>query len=184
MSVDEFEEDSHELVNEDGVKSLSAMANAQIRLESEIGFLEQQLAELKERYNRLSSVDIPAKFAELGVEALTLETGEKVTVKHGISASIPKQRLDEAIAWLRANGGASIVKNKITTAFGRGSDEAAKQLCQELNDRGFDVEQSLSVHPQTLSAFVRELMENGEDVPLDLLGAYEYAVTKIAKVSK
>jgi uncharacterized protein (DUF362 family) len=41
-----------------------------------------------------------------------------------------------------------------------------------LVNTGYEPNQKTVVHPQTLKAFVKEQLESGKELPLDLLGAY------------
>lgn len=162
-----------------GKAALAVLAREQAQVEDEIRELETRLADAQRRLKAVSEVAIPALMDELGIESITLVSGERVSVKRDVSASIPKARLDEALAWLRSNGAASLIKNKIVVTFGRGEDEDASSLLVDLQTTGRDVEQSTSVHPQTLGAYVRERIADGLVVPMDLLGVYEYARSKI-----
>ena len=43
------------------------------------------------------------------------------------------------------------------------------------------VEHKESVHAGTLTAFVKEQMGEGNNIPMDLLGVFEYSKTKITR---
>ena len=57
-------------------------------------------------------------------------------------------------------------------SFGREEDEIADKVVRDLIDEGFDPSQSKSVHAGTLSAFVKEQLAEGVELPEDLLGVY------------
>jgi hypothetical protein len=46
------------------------------------------------------------------------------------------------------------------------------------------VEESEGIHAQTLLAFVREKLRNGEEVPIDTLGLYAGRVAKVKAAGK
>ena len=170
--------------SEESLRSLAELARTQLDLEERIKEAEDVLKGLQDRLFRVSGVDIPTKMDEIGVSDFLLKSGERVKVVRGAKASIPKARLAEAIKWLTDNGAGSLVKTKLQVDFGREEMEEAQKLCAELNDRGLDASSTMGVHPMTLSAYVREQMEQGVNLPADVLGIIEYATTKITAPKK
>ena len=65
-----------------------------------------------------------------------------------------------------------IIKNTVSLPFGRGEDEKAGTFIKLAQSEGFDVDQKAEVHPSTLKAFVKEMVEGGQDFPEELFGAY------------
>jgi hypothetical protein len=57
-------------------------------------------------------------------------------------------------------------------SFGRGEDNAAKNAVGILREQGFDPEIKTHIHSQTLKAFVKERVEGGKPIDLDMFGAY------------
>lgn len=159
-------------VDNDGLQLISNLANKQMKLESKIKQLEDELKGIKDEHKQVSQVDIPETLAELGLSEFKLKDGTKVTVQQFYSASIPKDRVDEAMTWLRDNNHGDLIKNTISVDFGKGEDEAAGQLKEHLISEGASYTDKTGVHPQTLRAFVREQTEQGKNLPLDLLGVY------------
>ena len=53
-----------------------------------------------------------------------------------------------------------------------GEDQKADDFRDTAKQKGFQVEQNTSVHPQTLKAFVKERCEKGEEFPMELFGAF------------
>ena len=60
----------------------------------------------------------------------------------------------------------------MSCTFGRGEDDTAVQFISVAERNGFTPQQKTDVHPQTLKAWVRERVENGESFPMELFGAY------------
>jgi len=56
--------------------------------------------------------------------------------------------------------------------FGRGEDELCDRLKNLLGEQGFPLEQAEKVEPMTLKAFVKEQIERGNEIPLDLFGVF------------
>ena len=138
------------------LKTVSKLAEYQLILENKIKQAEEDLATLKEQFKQVSQTDLPEALAETGLSEIKLTDGSKISVQQFYNASIPKDNLDEAF----------------TCSFGRGEDGDAKVLKEELSRIGVSYTEKVGVHPQTLKAFVREQVESGQNLPLDLLGVY------------
>lgn len=162
--------------------TISQLANRQLGLEREIENLEEQLKQKKEEHRQVSQVDLPEAMAEIGMASFTLDSGAKVNVKPFYNCSIPKDRYDEAMGWLRDNGHGDLIKNTISVDFGKGEDVAAVQFKTSLQEQGTSYTDKTGVHPQTLRAFVREQVETGRPLPLDLLGVFIGQQTSIKEV--
>jgi Asp-tRNA(Asn)/Glu-tRNA(Gln) amidotransferase B subunit len=159
-------------VDDDALQSIATLANKQRKLELEIKQQEEALKELKQDLKQVSETDIPEMLAEIGLSEFKLKDGTKVSVNQFYSASIPKDRYDEAMQWLRDNNHGDLIKNTISVDFGKGEDEAASQLKEHLAADGTSYTDKTGVHAMTLKAFVREQTEQGKNLPLDLLGVY------------
>ena len=159
-------------VDDQDLKQVSILANTQRELENKIKQQEEELKETKRQLKQVSEVDIPEALAESGLSEIKLTDGTKVSVQQFYSASIPKDKVDEALAWLRDNGHGDLIKNTISVDFGKGEDEAAGKLKQHLVGQGNSYTDKTGVHSQTLRAFAREQVEKGQNLPLDLLGIY------------
>lgn len=169
-------------VDTSALKGISELANRQLGLEIDIAKLEEQLKAKKEEHRQVSQIDIPEAMAEIGLSEFKLDSGHKITVNPFYNCSIPKDRVDEAMDWLRDNNHGDLIKNTISVDFGRGEDNDAADLKQGLNDMGRSYTDKTGVHPQTLRAFVREQVESGQTLPLDLLGVFIGQKTTIKEV--
>lgn len=144
---------------------LSKLADRKQQLESELDTVNGDMRRIQEQ-------DIPALMAELGMKKFTLEDGSEVKVAPFYSASISKERQDEAFGWLNENGFGDLIKNTVTAKFGKGQDDQAMSLLRNLVANGFNAETAKKVEPQTLKAWVKEQFEQGNNVPTDLFGVY------------
>ncbi len=152
-------------------KQLSQLVRSLRNVEQQIEDAENHIKSLKQEKHRLSVENIPALMDEMGVERLDVD-GLTVERKMIVSASIPKDRKDEAYSWLRENGCDDIIKNDVTCSFGKGQDNSAKNVIAILQDAGFDPATKTHVHPSTLKAFVRERVTDGKPIDLDMFGAF------------
>jgi len=152
-------------------KQLSQLVRNLRNVENQIEDAENHIKALKQEKHRLSVENIPALMDEMGVERLDVD-GLTVERKMIVSASIPKDRKDEAYSWLRENGCDDIIKNDVTCSFGKGQDNSAKNVIAILQDAGFDPATKTHVHPSTLKAFVRDRVTDGKPIDLDMFGAF------------
>lgn len=152
-------------------KTLSDLVRKLRAVEDNISDTEHHLKALKAEKQKLSVENIPALMDEMGVERLDVD-GVTVTRKMMVHASIPKDRKDEALGWLRSEGLDDIIKNDVTCSFGKGEDNMAGDVLGMLQERGYDATAKTYVHPMTLKAFVKERMESGKPIDLDMFGAF------------
>ena len=111
--------------------------------------------------------DIPEALAECGLSELKLTDGQKISVQTYYSASIPKDKINDALDWLRDNGHGDLIKNTVSIDYGKGEDNVAADMKQKLHEAGQSFTDKTGVHPQTLKAFAREQTETGKNLPLD-----------------
>ena len=161
-------------------KRLSSLVNQLNQVTKDIQEAEDFLKTLKAKKQNISFEQIPEVMDEMGIDRLDVD-GATVSLKSFVSASIPLDKKDEAYAWLRENGYDDIIKNDITLSFGRGEDNVAKDLMVDLDQRGLHPESKTHIHSMTLKGFVRDMVEKGEPIDLDLFGAF---VARTAVVKK
>ena len=73
---------------------------------------------------------------------------------------------------MREKGYDDIIKNTVGVEFGRGEDDKASAFRAFCETEGYVPDQKTGIHPQTLRAFVRERVENGDSFPMDMFGAW------------
>lgn len=172
MSSFEDIADSLNEVSDKEVSQLGKLASILMRLMARKAALENELEMVKGDIRRIEEGDIPALMTELRMKKFVLEDGSTVTVGPFYSASISQDRKDEAFKWLDENGFGDLIKNTVTTKFGKGEDALAEQLVSNLESQGYTVDTAKKVEPMTLKAWVREQYEKGTNIPTDLFGIY------------
>ena len=152
-------------------KTLSEMVRKLRSIDTRIEEVEETLKGLKQDRQKLTTELIPGVMDEMGVERLDVD-GVTVTRKLIVSASISEEKREAAFSWLRENGLDDIIKNDVVVSFGKGQDNSAKNAVEILREQGFDPDVKTHIHPQTLKAFVKERVEDGKPIDLDMFGAY------------
>jgi hypothetical protein len=182
----DFEESlatSVEKLDQGDLTTVAGMARAIRDKEKAINDLEQKLKDEKKALLKMTDEDLPTMLAEIGLSSMKLDDGSEVTVKQTYGASILVDNRPAAYEWLRERGYDDIIKNTVACQFGRGEDDKASAFKAFAEKEGFLAEQKTEIHPQTLRAFVKERVENGDDFPMELFGAYigQRAVVKRSK---
>lgn len=152
-------------------RNLSDMVRELRSVDKAIEQHESELKTLKQERQKLTIELIPGVMDEMGVDRIDVD-GVTVMRKLIVSASIPEARKEEAFNWLREHQLDDIIKNDVTVSFGRGEDNAAKNAVGILREQGFDPETKTHIHAMTLKAFVKERVEDGKPIDLDMFGAY------------
>lgn len=161
------------------VNEISRLSRALIDADVAVDKAEDNLREKKETARILREETIPAAMEELGLSSIVLDTGETLTVRQEVYASIPRDREAEAFRWLDEHGYGGLIKIDVTLPFARGESEQALELAKRLESDGYAAAVTQKVHPQTLKAFIKEKLADGANLPLDLFGARPVMSSKV-----
>ena len=173
MSNIDFESDQTKLLDKtENIRSLADQVEKLNELQKRIELQEDNLKNSKKQFDYLSAEVIPTMMAEMGLSHLKLMDGSSVDVKPNYSANITIANKDAAFQWLRDNNLGDIIKNEISVSFGRNEDNKAADYANLASERGYQPTQKLKVEPMTLKALVRERIENGKDMPVELFNVF------------
>ena len=173
MSNIDFESDQTKMLGKtENIQSLADQVDKLNELQKRIELQEDNLKNSKKQFEYLSAEVIPTMMAEMGLSHLKLMDGSSVDVKPNYSASITIANKDAAFQWLRDNGLGDIIKNEISVSFGRNEDNKAADYAVLAAERGYQPTQKLKVEPMTLKALVRERIENGKEMPVELFNVF------------
>lgn len=167
--------ESIEDLNANSLSLVAELASELSKLNADIAIAEMDLANLNAKRRAIEESRLPEAMNDLGLSQIKLESGESITVKPEFHASIPVAKRPQAYAWLRDHGFADLLTNKLSVDFGKGEDESARELLNELIDRyqgDRKVDLAETIHPSRLKSLVREQYEIGEPIPEDLFGVY------------
>jgi hypothetical protein len=186
LSVDysQYEADATEAVDSgDLLARITRVTRELATAKEDVTSAEASLKAFQERVRTIEEFTLPELMREAGQQMIRTTDGVVVELTETLYASIPAINLSQAIAWLVANGHASIVKRKMELLFGKNEEEKADEALAMILEAGLTPTDKQSVHPQTLAASIREMLAEGKEVPLELLGAHirSYAKVKPAK---
>lgn len=178
----DYESMVDEEVGEDLLEQLSRASQYQAELEQQIAELDQKKKELNQLHQQVSEETIPDLLNQAGVSELRLADGTKVTVKEDLRVSTTGKYRDNINAWLQKNGYGDLIKDDVTISFGRGQDSNVQALLDYVQSQlGQSPARKQYVESASFKSLVKELLSDGEDVPLEDLGVF---VQKRAKLER
>jgi predicted nucleic acid-binding OB-fold protein len=173
--------DSQSMPSDDGLKKISRLAEVLVDKEEEIKEAETRLKLLKEQLKEIAERQLPDAMSEVGMAKFALTDGSEVTVKPYYSAKIGEEKREECFTWLQDHGHEALIKDEVSITFNRGEHDKAEEFKSHLDEQGLEYNGKMGVHPQTLTAFVKEQVESGSEFPLELFNVY---IGQIAKVKR
>ena len=177
-----FEDEGAALAAPDSLDRLNQHLADAIALKEAVDQLEDDLSAAKKQLNHLNTSVIPDMMAEIGMDECT-QRGWKIKVAEFVSGSLPKdaEKRARAIQWLEANEGGDMIKSTLSVTFNKSQHNEALSLAGQIEQEGFAPSIESGVHPQTLAAFARERMKNGEEVDTEILGLFTGRVAKFTR---
>jgi hypothetical protein len=173
-------EDEKSNVDITEVKDVSVAANNYLKIESDILSLEDQVKRKKAELLQTNDA-IVQLMEQRGVKEIKLTSGDAVSYKSFVKASITKDKESDAFKWLQDNGHGDVIKNIVSVRFGKGEDQNANKLIDDLEQNGLSPDQKRKVEPMTLIALVGEQINLGKDIPLETFSVFMGNKVKIKK---
>ena len=182
MSDINFEKDQEEVLDRTtNLKSLADQVKNLRDLEDQLKVDEELLKDKKRDIEKISGEIIPTLLSEMGLSSLKLADGSAVEVKPYYAANISVKNREAAYNWLRENGLGDIIKNDVTVSFGKNEDNKAAEYANLAKGQGYQPTQKLKVEPMTLKALVRERIEKGVEMPMDIFNVFVGNRTKLTR---
>ena len=182
MSDINFEKDQEEVLDRtSNITSLADQVKRLRDLEDQVKNDEHALKNKQREVERISGEIIPTLLSEMGLSSIKLADGSAVDVKPYYAASISIKNREAAYNWLRENGLGDIIKNEVSVSFGKNEDNKAAEYANLAQSQGFQPTQKMKVEPMTLKALVRERIENGKDMPMDIFNVFVGNRTKLTR---
>jgi hypothetical protein len=168
-----------EEVTEDKLDALTRLAQLAADQNAEVARISAELEAATAAYKRTVEVDLPSAMEAAGMANFTTSTGLEIVVKERVHAHISRERYPAAVKWLDENGHSGLVKRNVIIAINRGDAGVAADMVAQVRADGLDAKQEFKVEPSTLKKFIREKLEAGEEVPVDLFGVHRYKVAEL-----
>lgn len=155
------------------VASIATLAERYLAQQEEVIRATAVLRAALVAMRQTAEVDLPDAMRASGATRLDTLGHQPVKLETKISA---RMLTDPAgLAWVEGRGDGSLIKTVLSVSLDRGDLEVARELMAILKahraaNRYKELKLETSVHQSTIAAYARELIEAGEDPPLDLLG--------------
>lgn len=173
--------------------AITAKANEQAAQEAKVAQLEEDLSAAKERLREINERELPDLMDAGQQEDCKTSTGIRVRLLTKVRASIPKKNHAKALAWLRSHGHGDMIKVQVVAEFGKNDVDLAQSFEERLestvssiaaemgraNDFTVNHKAKQEVHTSTLSSWAAKSLEDGDEIPMELLGVFRQRFTKI-----
>lgn len=158
--------------NDDELHLLSTQARVMLESQQKTEELTR-LLELEAKLQKsLTEDQIPTLMKKLGFEKFSLSNGLEVSVKLFYGAHIKAEKIEEAHQWLRDHNQGALIKTDFQIKFGMGEEVQAQGLRNMLRNKQLPFKEKEAVHPSTLVSYVKETIESGIPIPVDLFGVF------------
>lgn len=171
----------------DRLAALQALAVRLRELALERGVAEEHLAQIKRTIASIEGREMPDLMAAAGVDRVGVPAqGNLPGVDYHLSRYVhavigsewdPERRV-RAFHTLEQLGAGDLVQHTVVVRFKREEYEEAQRLADQLRQRFDDVTVERAVHWATLTAWVRRKLNDGEELPMEDLGASSGWVVK------
>ena len=163
------------------LKSISEIAQEQIKLQTAIEEIETLLKAKKEELRLVAEQKLPEAMHAANLMEFVTSDGFKISVNPFYQAHISEKNSADAFSWLQNNGHGGLIKNQVSVNFGKDEDRQAEHAVDTLKQLGLIPSVKQAVHPSTLKAFVKEQLTQGKDMPSETFGIYVGSRSKIER---
>lgn len=158
------------------LKRIKELAEQLVVAARDLEAKEKAAKDAKTEYLRLEREDLPDLMSEIGLSEIVLDDGTKISVKEDCSAAITAKNKTTAHAWLVDNGFGGLIRTQLISEFGTGEHDDAIEIRDILaSEYHIDAALTEKVHPATLKSFVKEQMEKGAAIPMELFSVHPYS---------
>lgn len=153
---------------------ISGLALEQKQAEAEVAQLEEQLKAAQNKLKDIAERRLPEMMDAAEVTTCETRDGIVVKVREKIRGSIPKGRERPAFDWLEERGHDSLIKRRVIIEFNRDDAAWARKFEADMRKRKRPLNAKIeeTIHPSTLSSFITERLQEGDDVPLETFGVF------------
>lgn len=184
----DIEADAAPVVGTDTLKRITSLAEELSELDAELATLASSAQLAGQRKTEIEQELLPALMLEAGMKKFELTDGSLVAIKPFLRAAIPTQtaidkadpetrkllieRRLAAFRWLIAHNAEPLIKTEVVAEFGKGEAKQAASAVSILKKAGIVASMEQNVHNATLCAFLREQIEDGEDIPAEVFSLF------------
>ncbi len=185
-NYDDIFDNEPEGVKDNALAQIKATAEQQERAEVKVEKSEAQLKEDKKELVRIAEKVFPELLNALEMTEDITVGGLRVQLAEKLRGSIPVAHKDEAFKWLNEEGHGHIIKRQMIIEFNKDEEKWAAKFMRDCKQRKKQLNMTVkrTVHPQTLQAWSREMLGDGEDFPMELFGIFLQTFTKVSRTKQ
>lgn len=159
----------------EALQRLNDLVSQAVKAEVDAAEAEEVAKTKRANLNALLEDLIPSAMDSIGMEEFRTTSGFKVKIKKTVSHSLAADRKEAGMEWLEQNGHGGVIKREVTVSFAKGQEKEATQLVSEVQAAhpGLPLQSSRNVASATLGALIRQLLEGGVVVPVDIFKVRE-----------
>lgn len=172
------EPDLSAIPDDASTSTIAALGRALIAAETEVARLEVELKKAKRLRDQLSERDLPEACEALGIEKIQVD-GCLFEMDEIFRVQPPVANRPLVLQELEKQGAGALIKSEVTVSFPRGKEAEAKALIERLTAEGLQPKQEKWVESSTLKKHVRERLEAGKAVDMELFGVHKAPVVSI-----
>ena len=182
-NYDDIFADELEGVKDNALTQIKETAEQQEQAEIKVEKSEEQLKLDKKELTRIAEKVFPELLHALEMTEDITVGGLRVQLAEKLRGSIPVAHRDEALKWLNKEGHGHIIKRQIIIEFNKDEEKWADKFMRDCKQRKKQLNMIVkrTVHSQTLQAWSREMLEDGEDFPMELFGIFLQTFTKVSR---
>jgi hypothetical protein len=168
---------------------LRGLASRAIELNEQIDSYEAMAAELKKERDFILTDRMVAAMIEAGFDEMKLPDGWKFKINQHVIGTLPKPKDNsdeegaakraDALSWLEHNGADGLLKTDVIVAFQKSDHNRAVDTQQMLVEQGLPAVITSGINHQSMLAWVREALKNGDNVDMEVLGLSTIQKVKI-----
>jgi hypothetical protein len=168
-------------IPQDRVDDLRGLVELKLELDDRKAELEKELSKINAKLLELTRQEIPEVMDGIGSKITLNAEGNhpEINVKvapfysANIQAGWDDERKAAAFKWLEENGHGELIKTEVGVAFPREDRKKAVEFLKAVEKMGLNPSLKASVHFMTLTAWLREQVEDHNRIPpLEVIGGF------------
>lgn len=167
----EFEDNT--VASDEQIKVISNLIKLQVVHECKVASAEATLKEAKKQLRKVAEIDLPDAMTAAGMALFKTDNGLLVEISEKMTASISAKNKPAAIQWLMEHDLESLIKENVVVPFDKGEAEKVKNFVEMLEANGVsDFSVAPTINTASVKSSLKELIEEGVDVPNDTFGLF------------
>lgn len=164
------------------LSALRQKADELKEFEDKLSQAEEEVGRLKDRVRQISQEELPDLMDEAEQTEVTTSSGDKIRMSVQVRANLSKAKA-EALGWLEENGHGDLIKRQFVISFDRDDEDWARQFSRDLAKRKkpLNTKVERTVHPSTLTSFVKGLLEEGVAFPQETFGVFRQRFAEVKR---